>query len=475
MKGTTRTNRPLKVMQFGGGKFLRAFAVWMIEELNQKTNFNGGVLVVKPTKGGDYLELREQKGRFHVLLNDWEGNKIVTTVKEIDCVEGIVNPYKEWELFLDYANDASLRYVISNTTEAGITFNPKDNFHDDPPNEFPAKLTRVLFHRYKHFGNDPSKGLIILPCELIHKNGEALKKCVLEYAAAWKLDGEFIRWVALYNKFYNTLVDRIVSGYPVTIAPEIQQQITFDDKLMVTGEFYHSWVIQADVEITDEFPVDEAGLNVTFVSDIMPYHDLKVRVLNGAHTAMVFLGSLLELVYVHEVVEDRKLNDFLDALIRNEILMTMDIPTEIKDQFYHSTINRFRNHSLKHRLADISLNSSHKYVSRLWPTIIDYVDTFKNTPDRLAFITACMVLFFRGAYKGNLIALNDDQDRIQNFSGLWQLYLRGELSRIDLVHNILVTSGIPEKELDKGFIQKTAFYIKDIEGKGVMQVLEGLV
>lgn len=462
-------------MQFGGGKFLRAFADWMIEELNQKAEFNGGILVVKPTDGGDYNDLRKQDGRFHVLLNDWDGTNIVTSVNEVNCIQEVVNPYKEWDLFLNYAKEESLRFVISNTTEAGIKFSREDDFQDVPPITYPAKLTKMLYHRFQYFGNDASKGLIMLPCELINNNGEALKNCVLEYAAAWKLEGEFIRWIVSHNKFYNTMVDRIVSGYPDTITPTIKNKITFDDKLLVSGEYYHSWVIQAGHELAGEFPVDKADLNVSFVEDIVPYHDMKVRILNGSHTAMVFVGILLDIEYVHEFVESSELKCFLDSMVRDEVLSTINIPFEVKDKFYNGTLTRFKNPSLQHKLADIALNSSHKYVSRLWPTIQSYIAHNQKTPVRLAFITACMILFFKGEYKERVITLNDDKQRLNDFSDLWSLHLKGILSRYDLVNEILFRAGIPKEDLNKELIDEIVFYLNEIEEKDVLRALVQIV
>ena len=263
--------RPLKVMQFGGGNFLRAFVDWMIQILNQETDFNGGVAIIKPTERGDYETLKSQDGLFTVVLDGFKNGQLISEKTIIDCVQEVVNPYADWDAYLELAKNPDLRFIISNTTEAGIKFNPEDSFGHHPPREFPAKLTLWLFKRFQHFGNDTSKGCVLLPCELIEDNGAALKKTVLQYADHWRLGDKFKNWIYVSNHFCSTLVDRIVSGYPTDRADKIQIELGFKDELLVAGECYHSWLIQANEIVQLQLPFSKTDLNVEFVEDLVSY------------------------------------------------------------------------------------------------------------------------------------------------------------------------------------------------------------
>ncbi|MDX1328061.1 MAG: tagaturonate reductase, partial [Arenibacter sp.] len=245
---------PTKILQFGGGNFLRAFVDWMVQVLNEKTDFNAGVAIVKPTDYGDYQELKDQFGLFTVVLDGIKNGQQIQEIKRVDCVNSIINPYSEWERYLELAKDPQLRFVVSNTTEAGIKFNPEDSFNDSPPKEFPAKLTLFLYHRFQFFNGDPTKGLILLPCELIENNGLVLQKAVLKYAKHWELGSEFTSWISTANHFCSSLVDRIVSGYPKDRANAIEEELGYKDPMMVAGEYYHSWVIQAPASVQKELP-----------------------------------------------------------------------------------------------------------------------------------------------------------------------------------------------------------------------------
>src|SRR5690606_3864984 len=274
----TKVALPTKILQFGCGNFLRAFVDWMVQVLNEETDFNAGVVIVKPAERGDYKILKDQYGLFTVILDGIRDGKSIQEKRLVSCVDQIINPYTAWEQYLELAQIPSLRFVISNTTEAGIKFNPMDNFKDAPPSEFPAKLTLFLYHRFRHYDGNPSKGCIILPCELIISNGETLQKTVLQYAAHWQLEPEFTAWIRTANHFCSTLVDRIVSGYPTDRVQELERELRYEDPLMVAGEYYHNWVIQAPISIQRELPFTQTKLNVQFVDDLAPYREMKVRI-----------------------------------------------------------------------------------------------------------------------------------------------------------------------------------------------------
>ena len=346
-------SRPVKVLQFGAGNFLRGFCDWMIDVLNEKTDFNGNVVIVQPIRKGKGIALPAD-GNYTVKIN--EDERLIT------CIDSVVDPHDEYERFLSLAENPDLEFIISNTTEAGIAFGNDDTF--------PAKATAFLFHRYK----SNKKPLTFLPCELIEKNADTLKSVIDRYIDAWKLPGDFKSWVNSEVVFRNTLVDRIVTG----------------DSSTVVAEKYYLWLIEGHVSI----PFDKAGLNVKFVSDLSPYRTRKVRILNGAHTTLVPVAYLKGFRTVRESVEDEKMRDFLLKAIHEEIIPTLDLPKEELIQFADDTIGRFKNPFIKHELASIALNSVSKYRVRVLPSVLKYIEIKKELPRRLLFSLAALIKLY---------------------------------------------------------------------------------
>ncbi len=342
-------------MLFGGGHFLRGFVAWMLDRLNAETGFGGSAVVVKasPHRGSSpvYDQLNEQDGLFHLTLTSAQEGKAVSSTQLVTSIHRAIDPYQSYPDFVALAAQPEIRFIVSNTTEVGIAYDARDKLDDHPPGAFPAKLTVFLHQRFRHFGGAADRGCIVLPCELIEHNGRYLKRCVLRYAAQWRLGGAFAAWLEHSNTFCDTLVDRIVPGFPVERASAIRDQIGFDDRLMVEGEQYHSWVIEAPPQVQDELPTDRAGLQVTFVDDLRPYRELKVRILNGAHTCMVPIGYLYGLRTVREVVEDEALGDFISRLLFDEVLPTLDVPPQARERMAHDVLARFRNPFLNKSIA----------------------------------------------------------------------------------------------------------------------------
>lgn len=272
-----------KVIQFGEGNFLRAFADWIIWKMNQTTDFNASVVAIQPRKGGKIKNLTVQDCLYHVNLQGLDDGKTVDNIDLVDVISRGIDPYEDLDTFLKLAEQPEMRFIISNTTEAGIAFDSSCKFTDKPAVSFPGKLVQLLYHRFEFFKGDVNKGFIILPCELIFHNGEHLKECINQYIEHWNLGSDFKLWFDKSCKVYSTLVDRIVPGYPKDNAEKIIQHIGFDDKQLVVGEVYHLWVIEAPESLSDEFPADKAGLNVHFVASEAPYHERKVTLLNGPH------------------------------------------------------------------------------------------------------------------------------------------------------------------------------------------------
>ncbi len=461
-------------MQFGGGNFLRAFVVWMVDILNKETDFNGGIAIVKPTEGGDYLELKEQDGLFTVVLDGIKDGKQMAEKSLVTSVQKVVNCYTEWQTYLDLAENPDLRFIVSNTTEAGIQFNSEDKFDDSPPKEFPAKLTVWLHQRFEHFVGDISRGCILLPCELIENNGKALKNCVLQYADLWQLGDDFKEWLDSSNHFCGTLVDRIVSGYPRERANGIEKELGYKDQLLVAGEYYHSWVIQAPEFVQKELPFSQTELNVEFVSDLAPYREMKVRLLNGAHTSMVPVAYLAGIRLVNEAMEDETVSGFVESLLLKEATPTLDFPVEIKRKFVADVLDRFRNPLLKHQLISISLNSTSKFVTRLLPTLKDYYAKEGKLPQRIVFGLSALIRFYKGESDGEAIPLKDDQRILDFFAVQWKKFNNNKLTLSELVTSILKNTLLWKEDLTQldNLVETVTQNIEDMENKGVLQSLK---
>lgn len=442
-------NKPARVLQFGGGNFLRAFTDWMIDELNNQTNFNAGVIIVKPTERGDYTALRKQDGLFHVQTKGIKAGKLVSDIQLIQCVQQIIHPYLEWDAFLKTAEIPTLRFIVSNTTEAGIQFNQNDLKTDNPPKEFPAKLTRWLYHRWQYFQGRPNSGCIHLPCELIKENGEQLKSYILAYADLWQLNGGFKYWINQHNHFCNTLVDRIVPGFPKDTIQAVYDTTGFQDELVVDAEPYHIWVIEATTEIQGELPFAKTDLNVVFTNDLAPYRELKVRILNGAHTTMVPYGYLAGIETVREAVEDKKVGTFLHKALFEEILPTLDFPQATLEKYANDVLDRFKNPFIHHQLISISLNCTAKFKTRVLPSLLAYYQQKGRLPENLILAFAALIYFYKGKRGSEDIPLNDSEEVLSFFKKIWEEWDKQSINTEQLVQTILQKEDFWEKDLSK--------------------------
>ncbi|MEP3390108.1 MAG: tagaturonate reductase [Reichenbachiella sp.] len=378
------TPLPIKILQFGEGNFLRAFADWMIDLMNESHDYNGGVAVVQPIAQGMTDMLRKQDNLYHHIYRGLQNGQATSETRLISCIQQAINPFEGRSGYDQVIVADSLEVVISNTTEAGIVFK-----EDDFPVKgklaatFPGKVTQLLWTRYEHYEGDQSKGLKFIPVELIDKNGEKLKEAILNYAKLWKLPAAFSEWVDHHNHFANTLVDRIVPGYPRDEVAEIQKAVGYEDNLIVSSEIFHLWVIEGSKEIQAAFPADQAGLNVIYTKDLTPYRVRKVRILNGAHTSMVPVGLLNGLETVKETVEDDVVGQFVRQIIFDEIAPTIDLPKDELEAYAEEVLERFKNPYIRHELKSIALNSISKYKVRVLPSLLDSLNANKQLPEGL--------------------------------------------------------------------------------------------
>ncbi|SMD45253.1 tagaturonate reductase [Aquiflexum balticum DSM 16537] len=425
MKPLNRNNikvpeRPIKVLQFGEGNFLRGFVDWMIDVMNEKTDFNGDVQIVQPLSQGMGNLLNSQDGLFHVKLEGIQSGEIVQKARLITCVKGVTNPFEDYNAYLKLGENKDLKFVISNTTEAGIIFDSSDNSFEVLPLTFPGKLTSLLFHRFNNFSGAPDKGLVIIPCELIDKNGIQLKSTVLDYARLWNLPETFTKWLNEHNIFCNTLVDRIVPGFPKENIMEIQNELGFEDNLVVMAEPFHFWVIESPENLQEIFPAIKAGLQVKFVQDQSPYRTRKVRILNGAHSALVPVAYLSGFRTVREAVADKKIGKFISDTIYEEIIPTLDLPKEELEQFASDVMDRFLNPFIHHKLISISLNSISKFKVRVLPSLLEYHSRKGNWPKNLTRSLAALLKFYSGKAGKETIELKDDAHVLEFFEKIWK-------------------------------------------------------
>lgn len=406
---------PVKVIQFGAGNFIRAFADWMIDILNEETDFGGSVAVVK-ARPGQYTTLAAQNGLFHVLTEGIVAGEPVQTIRAVNSISRVVASDDVDEM-LALAELPTVRFVISNTTEAGIVLDPDDAPDDRPPSSFPAKLTQLLYRRYRHFAGAADRGLVMLPTELIDDNGTALRACVLATIDRWGWESAFRTWVEEHNIFCNTLVDRIVSGYP-TDADAVRSRLGEDDRLLVAAEAYHLWAIQAPASVSEELPFDQTALNVQFVDDLSGARLLKVRILNGAHTAMVPVALLRGLRTVRAAVEDELTGSFVEELLREEVVPTLNRPDAAA--YVDATLDRFRNPAIAHQLSAIALNSVVKFRVRCLPSLLAYHGETGVLPRRLVHALAALIRFYQGELDGQPLPVTDDEKIVRVFATAWQ-------------------------------------------------------
>lgn len=399
---------PEKVLQFGEGNFLRAFVDYFFDVMNEKTGFNGKVVITQPIGGGMASVINEQEGLYTLFLRGSENGQKVNKKRVISTISRCLNPYENYEALLECASNKSLRFIVSNTTEAGITYDPSCQKDDAPPASFPAKLTAFLYRRYQN----KLPGFIILSCELIDHNGDELRKCVHQYIDQWQLGSDFRLWVDSENIFCSTLVDRIVPGYPRNEVDAICEELGYKDNLIDTGEVFGFWVIEGPDSIKRELPFEKAGLPIIVVDDVTPYKQRKVRILNGAHTSFIMAAYLAGKDIVRDCMKDEVIHGFMNKTIYDEVIPTLDLPKDNLMQFASDVTERFANPFVDHQLLSISLNSTSKWKARCMPSLLEFAKRNNGALAKcLTFSFAAYIDFYhRGVEQGEhcLIAKRGD-------------------------------------------------------------------
>jgi len=469
-----KTIRPEKVIQFGEGNFLRAFVDWIIFNMNEKTDFNGSVVVVQPIEKGMIDMLNGQDCLYHVNLQGLDNGEPVNSLTKIDVISRALNAYTQNDEFMRLAEQPEMRFVISNTTEAGIAFDPACKLTDKPASSYPGKLTQLLYHRYEYFKGDMTKGLIVFPCELIFLNGHKLKECILQYIELWNLGEGFKNWFLNACGVYATLVDRIVPGFPRKEIDAIKAKLDYDDNMVVQGEFFHLWVIEAPAEIANEFPADKAGLNVLFVPSEEPYHERKVTLLNGPHTVLSPVAYLSGVNIVRDACQHPVIGKYINKVMYEELMETLNLPKEELLKFAGDVLERFVNPFVDHQVTSIMLNSFPKYETRDLPGLKTYLARKGALPKGLVLGLAAIITYYKGGVRedGAEIVPNDAPEIMALLKGLWAT---GDTRKV--AEGVLAEESIWKSNLNAipGLTDLVVTYLDSIQSVGMLETVKAIL
>ena len=422
MKRLTRKNCPdthrytTRILQFGTGNFLRGFADWMVQEMNRTSDYQSGVTLVQSCGSRAKERIEAQHGLYHVVIKKTCGESVESVVNRIDCVNGCLDPSTDMAQLLALAADPNVKLVVSNTTEAGICLDPRDVDQTDDPVSFPARIARLLHHRYQTLGSDGA--LAVICCEMIDNAAGKLLELVNRISRQWGFGDDFIQWLNTANAFCSSLVDRIVPGYPGEEAEQLHTRIGYNDQLLVEAEDYYAWVIEAPQWVQERFPATDAGLNVSYTDNLQPYRERKVKILNGAHTATVAIALLQGFETVSDTVADTVMRRHLEELIDAEVCPTIDTDQNQLRQYGGEILKRFASTAIRHQWRSIALNSLSKWQVRVLPTIVDYHDKFQRLPEKLVLSGAALaILYSPQALPG--FQPDDNPDSLQAIARAW--------------------------------------------------------
>lgn len=385
--------------------------------MNESGVFDGSAVVVQPLETGLVDILNEQKGLYTLYLRGIIDGQTVNSHEVITSLSRGLNPYSGWDSYLETAGNPDMRFVISNTTEAGIVYEPVQK-PSACPSSFPAKLTAWLARRFEWLGGSSETGMIFLPCELINHNGAKLKECILQHAQDWELGAAFMDWLENDCVFLSTLVDRIVPGYPRDEAKALTAELGYVDQLICAGEIFHLLVIEGPATLKAELPFHKAGLNVIWTDDMQPYRNRKVGILNGAHTGSVLASYLGGLDTVREMMQDDVFGLYVKRLVYDEIVPVLPMDKAEAESFAAAVMERFLNPFIRHELLSISLNSVAKWKVRVLPSVKAYIEKFGTVPPLLAFSLAALLAFYKGDLREGY-APTDDPAVTDFFTNAW--------------------------------------------------------
>lgn len=468
-------NAPERVLQFGEGNFLRAFADYWFDMANEKAGWNGKCVLVQPIAQGLTQLINRQEGLYTLYLRGRQNGEKVDAKRVISSMSRCLNPYEkqDYDAMMDVAAGEALEYIVSNTTEAGIVYDPSCRLEDCPPASFPAKLTQVLLHRWR--AGRP--GVVVLSCELIDNNGKELLRCVNQYIKQWGLEEGFARWVNGDCTFCSTLVDRIVPGRirDAAEAARLEEENGYRDALIDVGEVFGVWNIEGPEWLAEKLPFRAAGLNCPVVPDVTPYKKRKVRILNGAHTGFVLGAYLAGYDIVRDCMQDDVILGFMNRMLHEEVIPTLPLDRQDLEAFAAAVQDRFNNPFINHELMSITLNSTSKWRARNMPSLLEYAQTAGKLPPCLAMSFAAYIAFYSSDIqalteqglvcrrpKGNEYTVSDDRWVLEFY------YSRRGVSDETLVHDVMTNEKMWGQDLTlvPGFEQAAAENLRCIRTDG---------
>ncbi|MBR1535515.1 MAG: tagaturonate reductase [Treponema sp.] len=505
--------RPEKILQFGEGGFLRAFVDWQIDIVNEKTDFNGNIVIVQPLEKGMIDAMNAQDNLYTTVLRGMKDGKPTVETRAINSVSRSINPYTNYDDYIALASSPDLRFLVSNTTEAGIRFDAEIDgvpvtLDQKPQKNYPAKVTAFLYKRFQAFKGDTSKGLILIPCELSDQAGLNLRINILRYAEMWQLGPDFINWFDEACDVCSCLVDRIVPGYFPLLAKEengktqaenLCEKLGYEDKLLDSAELFHFWVIESKKSHEDELPLQKAGLSVIWTQNMDYYHTRKVRILNGAHTSSVLAAFLAGCNYVQDIVCSEKVGTgfntpnadaqkFMHDVIFNEIVPSIDGDQEDLKKYANDVWTRFQNPFNPHRLIEISLNSVAKYWTRCLPSVLQSIKKNGSVPKLLGFSIAALIAFYNGTEikenaKGQKCLISKrEEGEYENLDTLPVLEFFAALNKETkdakvIANKVLSNVDFWKEDLTKvaGLEAAVAGHLADIQSKGMKKALANIV
>lgn len=470
-----------RILQFGEGNFLRGFVDYFVDIANEKTGWNTKVVVFQPIAVGMKDAINAQEGLYTTYLRGLEKGQKICRKRIVSCISKCYSSYEDYEKLLEYAKDPDIRFIVSNTTEAGIVYDESSEFDQAPPSSFPGKVTRFLYERWKALGKEEGKGVVFLSCELIDHNGEELKRCVNCYIDQWKLEQEFKKWVNEENTFCTTMVDRIITGYPHAEIEKINDENGYRDNILVTGEVFAIWVIEGPASLEKELPFKKAGLPVMVVDDCTSYKLRKVRMLNGIQTTAALLSYLCGHDIMRKCMDDPVISSFMERTVYNEIIPVLPFSKEELNAYATELFDRLKNPFIDHRLLAISLNTTSKWKARVLPTVKEYTEKFNRLPLGLVLGFAGYIQFYRGRRMENdcLIGKRGEEEyAIKDDQYVLQFYLEHKDDSVEqLVDAVCSNEKMWGEDLRKipGFKEQVIYFINDFETKGVYSVISELM
>ncbi len=468
-----RPSRKIRVMQFGEGNFLRGFADWVLQKLNDDGAMDAGVVAVQPREGTGIESLKSQDGLYTLRLEGRDDTYVTKWSRVMDVIEDCLDPYEEYERFLAYGDSEDLEVVISNTTERGIVLDEKDTDFEKCPTSFPGKLLALLERRYTKF-EGKGHGLAIIPCELVYDNGDVLRDCLIKLAEKRGMDEKFIKWMTEENHFTSTVADRIIAGYPADEIAAIQEETGYIDNCVVKGEYYLSWVLKKEPFVENVFPAELSGLNVQYVDDVKPYQVKKERMLNGAHTAIAAVAYMCGMDDVFGAMTDPDIESLATEIV-DEAAETVGADEQETKKYADEVMLRLCNPYIKHSLSAINSNCTEKFAIRLQPVIEDYVAAKGAVPKAAVFALAALATYCKGVRGKEKIELRDDEKVLSKWADIWTKH---EKNWNDIAKAILGWKAVWGKDLSTvspDLKKALAEYLEDIDVKGMKEAAKDML